>query len=161
MLFNFSSQGWGRLYKSFKWPSVTKCYNFCTSCSGLYIASFIFNQCINSVMHFWCSSTHDKRCLPGDVSSCTLQDCLTRENHCPALSPWLCCSCWVGSGTGKVPLLETQQGFLLPPEPISTLQPCVTRWEWQEDTHPKSSLSKQKRQRRLVVTKPPETIWWS
>lgn len=124
MHFRFSSQGWGRLYKSFKWPSVTECYNFFTSYPGLYIASFILKQYINSVVHFWYTSTADKWCLPQDDSSCTLQDYLTNQNHHLALSTPLSCSCWVSSGTWtvcKAPVLESQQGFLLPPEQMSTL----------------------------------------
>lgn len=122
--FRFSSQGWERLYESFKWPSVTECYNFCTSYSGLYVASFIFNQCINPVMHFLHSSSHDKWCLPQDVSSFTLQNYLTNQNHHLALSTPLSCSCWVSSGTCtacSAPVLASQQGFLLPPEQMSTL----------------------------------------
>lgn len=124
MHFRFSSQGWGRLYKSFKWPSVTECCKFCTSHSGLYIASFILNQCINSVVHLWYCSTQEKWCLPQGVSSYTLQDYVRNQAHHRASSTPLSCSCWVSSGTWtacKAPVLESQPGFLPPLEQMSTL----------------------------------------
>lgn len=124
MHFRFFSQGWGKLYKSFKWPSVTECCNFCTSYSGLYIASFILNQYTNSVTRFWYTSAHDKWRLPWDDRSYTLQVYLTNQNHHLALSTPLSCTCWVISGTWtvcKAPVLGSQQGFLLPSEQMPML----------------------------------------
>lgn len=153
MHFKFSSQGWGRFYKSFKWPSVTKCFRFCTSYSGLNVASFIFNQDINSAMHFWYASTPEKLCLHGDVSCCALQDCLSREYHCPhrahcpaAAAGWAQHRHSPCAGVSAVLSAATSAMSTLPRGQCTLALPVLCHQVGMTRRHsPKMSLSKQER----------------